>query len=125
MHSRKERKVLILFDDMIADMVSNKKLRQVVTESFIADRKFNIFLVFITQSYLRVSKDVRINTTHFFIVKILSKPKVQQIATNHSSDIDFDEFKRFTAELHSFLIIDTTLPSDDALRFRKNLLCGV
>ena len=114
---------------MIADMVSNKKLRQVVTESFIADRKFNIFLVFITQSYLRVSKDVRINTTHFFIVKILSKPKVQQIATNHSSDIDFDEFKRlyrsFTAELHSFLIIDTTLPSDDALRFRKNLLCGV
>ena len=94
MYSRKERKVLILFDDMIADMVSNKKLRQVVTESFIADRKFNIFLVFITQSYLRVSKDVRINTTHFFIVKILSKPKVQQIATNHSSDIDFDEFKR-------------------------------
>ena len=66
----KESKILIVFDDMIADMIHNKKLDSVVTELFIRGRKLNISLVFITQSYFKVPKDVRLNTTHFFIAKI-------------------------------------------------------
>ena len=66
----KENKILIVFDDMIADMIHNKKLDSIVTELFIRGRKFNVSLVFITQSYFKVPKDVRLNTTHFFIAKI-------------------------------------------------------
>ena len=68
----KENKILIVFDDMIADMIHNKKLDSIVTELFIRGRKLNIFLVFLTQLYFKVSKDVRLNTTHLFIRKILS-----------------------------------------------------
>ena len=66
----KENKILIVFDDMIADMINNKKLNSVVTELFIRGRKLNISLVFITQSCLKVPKDVRLNSTHFFIMEI-------------------------------------------------------
>ena len=69
----KERKTVIVFDDMIADMINNKKLDSIVTELFIRGRKLNISLVFITQSYFKVPKDVRLNTTHFFITKIANK----------------------------------------------------
>ena len=62
----KENQILIVFDDMIADMIQNKKLNLMVTELFIRGRKSNIFFVFITQSYFKVPKDVRLNTTHFF-----------------------------------------------------------
>ena len=122
----KKRKVLIIFDDMIADMINNNKLNPVVTELFIRGRKLNICIVFITQSYFKVPKDVRLNSTHFFIMKIPNKRELQQIALNHSSDIDFKDFmkiyKKYTKEPYSFLVNDTTLPSDDPLRFRKNLL---
>ena len=122
----KKRKLLIVFDDMIADMVNNKRLNPIVTELFIRGRKLNISIVFITQSYFKVPKDVRLNSTHFFIMKILNKRELQQIALNHSSDIDFKDFtkifKKYTAESYSFLVNDTTLPSDDPLRFRKNFL---
>ena len=121
-----ERKVLIIFDDMIADMINNKKLDSIVTELFIRGRKLSISIVFITQSYFKVPKDVRLNSTHFFIMKILNKRELQQIALNHSSDIDFKDFtkiyKKYTAKPYSFLVNDTTLLSDDPLRFRKNLL---
>ena len=68
----KENEILIVFD-MIAEMINNKKLSSIVTELFIRDRKLNICLVFITQSYFKVPKDVRLNTTHFFIMKISNK----------------------------------------------------
>ena len=84
-----KRKVLIIFDDMIADMINNKKLNPVVTELFIRVRKINISIVFIMQSYFKVPKDVRLNSTHFFIMKIPNKRELQQISLNHSSDIDF------------------------------------
>ena len=123
---RKKGKILIIFDDMIADMINNKKLNPIVTELFIRGRKLNISIVFITQSYFKVPKDVRLNSTHFFIMKIPSKRELQQIALNHSSDIDFKDFmkiyKKYTKEPYSFLVNDTTLPSDDTLRIRKNLL---
>ena len=73
----KENKILIVFDDMIAHMIHNKKLNSVVTELFIRGRKLNISLLFITQSYFKVSKDVRLNTTHFFIAKSPSKGELQ------------------------------------------------
>ena len=111
---------------MIADMINNKKLNPVVTELFIRGRKLNISIVFITQSCFEVPKDVRLNSTHFFIMKIPNKGKLQQIALHHSSDIDFKDFiriyKNCTAEPYSFLVNDTTLLSDDPLRFRKILL---
>ena len=122
----KKRKILTVFDDMIADMTNNNKLNPVITELFIRSRKPNISIVFITQSYFKVPKDVRLNSTHFFIMKIPNKRELQQIALNHSSDIDFKDFiqiyKKCTTQPYSFLVNDTTLPSDDPLRFRKNLL---
>ena len=117
----KERKILIVFDDMIADMINSKKLNSVVTELFIRGRKLNMSLVFITQSYFKVPKDVRLNTSHFFNMKIRNKRELQQIALNHPSDIDFNDFikiyKKCTDEPYSFLVNDTTLAPDNLLRF--------
>ena len=114
-----------VFDDMIADMTHNKKLNSIVTELFLRGRKLTISLVFITQSYFKVPKDVRLNTTHFFISKIPNKTELQKIAINHSSDISTKDFaniyRECTAEPYSFLVNDTTLASDNPLRFRKNL----
>ena len=121
----KDHRILIVFDDIIADMIHDKKLNSVVTELFIRGRKLNISLVFITQSYFKVPKDVRLNTSHFFIAKILNKRELQQIAINHSSDISTKDFiniyKKCTAEPYSFFVNDTTLASDNPLRFIKNL----
>ena len=117
--------MLIVLDDMIADMINNKKLNSVVTELFIRVRKLNISLVFITQSYFKVRKDVRLNTTHFCIMKIPNKRELNRIALNHSSDIDFKDFfriyKKCTDTPYSFLVNDTTRSSKNSLRFRKNL----
>ena len=111
---------------MMADRINNKKLNPVVTESFIRVMKLNVSIVFITQLYFTVPKHVRLNSTHVFIVKIPNKRELQQIALNHSSDIDFKDFikiyKKCTVEPYSFLVNDTTLESDNPLRFRKNLL---
>ena len=121
----RERKILIDFDDMIADMINNKTLSPIVTELFIRVRKLNISVVFIMQSYFKVPKDVRLNSTHFFIMKILNKRELQQIALSHSSDIDFKDFmkiyKECSKEPYSFLVNDTTLQSGNPLRFRYNL----
>ena len=102
----KENKILIVFDDMITDMIQNKKLHSMVTELFIRGRKLNISLVFITQSYFKVPKDARLNTTHFCITKISDKRELQQIAINHSSDISTEDFvniyRKCTAQPYSF-----------------------
>ena len=76
-NSYKENKILIVFDDMIADMIHNKKLNSIVTELFIRGRKLNISLVFITQSYFKVPKDVRLNTSQFFIAKLPNKRELR------------------------------------------------
>ena len=107
---KKENKILIVFDDMIPDMNNNKKLNSIVTELFIRGRELNISLVFITQSYFKVPKDVSLNTGHFFIIKIFNKRELQQIALNHSSDIYFIDFinvyKKCTDKPYSFLVHD-------------------
>ena len=87
-----EYKALIIFDYMIADMINNRRLDSIVTELFVRGRKLNISLVFITQSYFKVPKDVRRNTTHFFITKLSNKRELQQIAINNSPDIDTKGF---------------------------------
>ena len=94
----REHKILIVFYDMIADMINNKKLNPIGTEWFIRGRQLNISIAFITQSYFKVPKDVRLNSTHFFIMKILNKRELQQIALNHSSDIDFKDFMKIYKE---------------------------
>ena len=84
----KKQKILIVFDDRIADMLSNKNFIQIATELFIRGRKLYISLVFITQSYFAVPKSIRLNSTHYFIMKIPNKRELQQISFNHSSDTD-------------------------------------
>ena len=110
-NTAKNHKRLIVFDDMIADMINNKKLNSVVTELFITRRKLNISIACITQSYFKVAKDVRRSSTHFFIIKISNKGKLQQIALNHLPDIDFKDFmkiyKKYTSKSYFFLVIDT------------------
>ena len=110
---------------MTANMINNQKLNSLVAELFIRGRKLNISLVFITLSYFKVSEDVRLNSTHFFIIKIPNKRELQQIALNHASGISSKDFiknhKKFTAEPYPFLVNDATLASDNPLRLRKNL----
>ena len=121
----KKRKILIVFDNMIAHMLSIKKLNPTVTELFIRGRKLNISHIFITQSYFAVPKKIRLNSTNYFILKIPNKQKLQQILCNHSSDIDFQNFvklfKRGSGKPYSFLVIDATPAPDNPLRIRKNL----
>ena len=121
----KEWKILIVFDDMIADIINNEKLYSIATKLFIRGSKWNISIVFITQSYFKVPKDVRLNTIHFFIAKIPNKRELREIAINHSSDISAKDFtniyRECTVEPYSFFINDTTLASNNPLRFTKNL----
>ena len=109
---------------MIFDMLSNNKRSPIVTEFLIRGKKQNVFLTFITQSHFAVPKNVGLNSTHYFVMKIPNKRELQQIAFNHSSDNDFQDFmnlyKKCAEKL--FLVIDTTLLSDNPSRFGKNLL---
>ena len=100
----KKQKTLIVFDNMIADMLINKKLNSIVTEFFIRARKLNISLVFITQSFFAVPKNIRLNSTYCFVMKIPNKRELRQIPFNHSSDIGFQNFmslsKKCAAKLY-------------------------
>ena len=115
-----KQKKNFVFDDMIPDIMSNKKFQAVVKELFTGCRKLNIPLVFITQSYFFVSKGVRLNSTRYLIMKICNKKELQKIAINLSADIDYKDFMKIyrecTREPCSFLTIDTTLPASDPLR---------
>ena len=119
----RERKKLIVFDGMIANIKGNKKLQAIIEELFIRCRKLNISLAFITQSYFSVPKDVRLNLTHYLIMKINNRIELKNIATDHSADIDYQDFKKIyrecTKEPYNFLTINITLPVSDPLKFRK------
>ena len=122
---KRKRKRLIVFDDMIVDIMTNRRFQAMIKELFIRRRKLNISLIFITQSYFSVPKDARLNTTHYFIMKINNRIELKNIAINHSADIDYQDFikiyRECTKEPYNFLTKDTTLPASDPLRFRKNL----
>ena len=87
----KKQKILIAFGDMISDMFSNKRRHPIVTELFIRGRELNISL-FLSQSYFAVPRNIRLDSTHYFVVKIPNKRELQQIAFDHSPDIDFQDF---------------------------------
>ena len=120
-----KKKKLIVFDDMIVDIMASKKFQSIIKELFITCRKLNISLVLITQSYFSLPKDDRLNSTHCLIMKINNRKELQNIAINHSADIDYKDFMNIysecTKEPFYFLTIDTTLPASNPLRFRKNL----
>ena len=122
----KENKILVVFDDLITDLINNKKLNSILTELFIRGIKLNISLVFITQSYFPVPKDVRLNTSHFFVTKIPNKRELQQIVLNHSSDISSKDLitlhKKYTSESYSFLVNDNILASDNLQDLEKIFL---
>ena len=88
----RKRKKLIVFDDMIADIMASKIFSAIIKELFIRCGKLNISLVFITQSYFSVPKDAKLNTTHYFIMKIIHQIELQNIARNHSADIHYKDF---------------------------------
>ena len=123
-NKNRDKKVLIVFDDMIADIMSSKKFKAIIKELFIICRKLNISIVFITQSYFRTPKDARLHSTDYVIMKIQSRKELQNIAQENSGDIDFKDFlktyKYYTSEPYSCMIIDTTVPSANPMRFRKN-----
>ena len=123
-NKKRKRKVLIVFDDMISHVMSNKKAQQVLKELFIRCRKLNISLCFLTQSYFSVPKDVRLNCTHYIIFKLNKKRELENIAINHSADIDYKDFVKmyrdWTKEPYNFLTIDTRRPVDK--RFKKNFI---
>ena len=108
-----------MFDDVIADIMSNKRFQAVMKELFIRCRKLNISLAFITQSYFSVPKDARLNSTHHLIMKINNIKELQNIAITHSVDIDYKDFMKIyrecTKEPYSYLTIDTTLPASNPL----------
>ena len=119
-----KRKISTVFDDIIADIITNKIFQAIMKELFIRCRKLNISLVFITQSYFSVPKVIRLNSTPYLIMKVNKKRKLQNIAINHSADIGYKDFVKLYREYTKepfFLTIDTTLPSSDPLRFRKKL----
>ena len=120
---KRKRKILIVFDDMIADIITNKRFQAIIKELFIRCRKLKS-LVFITQSYFSVPKDIRLNSTHYPIVKFHNERELQEIAIDHSADTDYKDFVKIYRncinEPYSFLTIDTTLLADNYMRFRKN-----
>ena len=110
---------MIVFDDIIADIMTNKKFQAIIKELFIRCRKLNISLVFITRSYFSVPKYVRLNSTNYLIMKINNKRELQDIAIKNYGHFikTYREYKKEP----NFLAIDTTLPASDSLRFRKSL----
>ena len=125
-NSKRKRKALIVFDDIIVDIMTNKRFQVIIKDFFIRCRKLNISLVFISQSYFSVPKEVRLNSTHYLKMKIHNRTELQNIAFNHSADIDYKDilkiYRNCTKEPYSFLTIDTTLSADNPMKFRKNFL---
>ena len=125
-NSNRRRKIFIVFDYMIAYIITNKKFRAIIKEVFIRCRKLNISLVFITQACFSLLKDVRLNSTHYLkIGRTNNRKELQNIAINHSTGTDYKDFMKIyrevTKEPFNFLTIDTTLPATNSLRFTKNL----
>ena len=106
---KRKRKMLIVFDDLIADIMTNKRFQAIIKELFIRFRKLNISLVYITQSYFSFPKEIRLNSAHYLITKIHNKRELQQIVVNHSADIDYNDllkiYKNCTNEPYSFLLL--------------------
>ena len=110
---------------MNGDIITNKKFQGIIEELFIRCRKLNLSLAFITQSQFSVPKVVRLNSTHSLIIKINNKWKLQNIAINHSANINYQDFmkiyRKYAREPYNVLTIDTMSPAINSFRFGKNL----
>ena len=115
----KKRKILIVSDYMIADMLSNKKFNLIITELFIRGRKLNIYFVFITQSYFAVPKNIRLNSTHYFVMKIPNKRELQQTVFNYLGDTDFHNFMNLHKKCTAKPYFSLAIASDNSSCFRK------
>ena len=122
-NKNRDKKVLIIFDDMIADIIRSEKFKAIVKELFIRCRKLHISIVFITQSYFRTPKDARLNSTHYILMKIGNKKELKNIAEENSGHLDFKEFLKIynycTREPYSFMMVDTRPTS--RVTFKKKL----
>ena len=121
-NKNRDKKVLIIFDDMIADIMKSEKFKAIVKEIFIRCRKLNVSIVFITQSYFRTPKDARLNSTHYILMKIGSKQELKSITEEKSGYLDYKDFLKIynycTKEPHSFVMIDTRPTA--TITFTKN-----
>ena len=121
-NKNRDKKVLIIFDDMIADIMRSEEFKAIVKKLFIRCRKLNISIVFITQSLFRTPKDARLNSTHYILMKIGNKKELKSIAEENSGHLDFKEFLKIynycTREPYSFMLVDTRPTS--RVTFKKN-----
>ena len=121
-NKNRDKKVLIIFDDMIADIMRSEKFKAIVRELFIRSRKLNISIVFITQSYFRTPKDDRLNSTPYILMKISNKKELKSIAQENSGHLDFKDFLKIynycTKEPYSFMVLDTRPAA--RVTFKKN-----
>ena len=121
-NKKRDKKVLITFDGMIADIMRSEKFKAIVKELFIRCRKLDISSVFITQSYFRTPKDARLNSTHYILMKIGNKKELKSIAEENSGHLDFKDFLKIynycTRDPYSFMIVDTRPTA--RVTFKKN-----
>ena len=121
-NKNRDKKVLIIFDDMIADIMRSEKCKAIVKELFIRCRTLNISIVFITQSYFRTPKDARLNSAHYILMKIGNKKELKIIAEENSGHLDFKDFLKIysycTKEPYSFMLVDTRPTAH--VTFKKN-----
>ena len=110
-NKNRDKKVLIILDDMIADIMRSEKFKAIVKEIFIRCRKLNISIVFITKSYFRSPKDSRLNSAQYILMKIGNKKELKSIAEENSGHLDFKDFLKIynycTKEPYSFMMVDT------------------
>ena len=122
-NKNRDKKVLTVFDDMIADIEYNKNFKRIIEELFYRARKVNVSIVFITQSYFRKLKDARLNSTHYILMKIGNKKELKSIAEEKSGNLDYkDVLKMYnycTREPYSFMTIDSRPTA--TVSFKKEL----
>ena len=123
-YNNRDKKLLIVFDDMIADIMRSEKFKAVIKELFIRCRKLNISIVFITQSYFRIPKDAKLNSTHYILIKIGNKKELKSIPEEKSGHLDYRDFLKMynycTKEPYSFMMIDVRPTA--TITFKKTLI---
>ena len=121
-NKNRDKKVLIVFDDMIADIEYNKNFKRLIKELFSRARKINVSIVFIMQSYFRALKDARLNSMHYILMKISNKKELKIIAEEKSGHLDCKDYLKIynycTRESYSFMMIDARLTA--TIPFKKN-----
>ena len=122
-NKKRDKRVLLVFDNMIADIEYNKNFKKMIKELFYRGRKMNISIVFITQSYFRALKDARLNSIHYNLMKIGNKKELKSITEEKSGNVDYKDFLEIynycTKEPYSFMTIDARPTAK--MVFRKNV----